>query len=166
LVSTPKLIIIRGNSASGKSTVARALRLRYGRGCALVEQDYLRRVLLREHDSVPHPIAAGLIVLAARFALDHGYHAIVEGILDRQRYGPMLGDLIAWHTGPASVFYLAASFEETLRRHATRPQATEFSGARMREWFREHDVLGLPGEVVVPQESTLVDTLELIMARA
>jgi uridine kinase len=34
-----KLIVIRGNSGSGKSSVAREVRHRYGRGCALVEQD-------------------------------------------------------------------------------------------------------------------------------
>jgi guanylate kinase len=31
-----RLIVLRGNSGSGKSTVARAVRERYGRGCALV----------------------------------------------------------------------------------------------------------------------------------
>ena len=37
-----KLLVIRGNSGSGKSSVARQVRYRYGRGMAL-EQDYLRR---------------------------------------------------------------------------------------------------------------------------
>ena len=48
--SATRLIVLRGNSGSGKSTVARAVRERYGRGCALVEQDYLRRIVLRELD--------------------------------------------------------------------------------------------------------------------
>jgi uridine kinase len=46
------LVVIRGNSGSGKSTVTRELRHRYGRGCALVEQDYLRRMVLRERDEL------------------------------------------------------------------------------------------------------------------
>lgn len=45
------LIVIRGNSASGKSTLAAALRERYGRGLAIVAQDQLRRVILREKDT-------------------------------------------------------------------------------------------------------------------
>lgn len=33
----PTLVVIRGNSASGKSTAAQEVRRRYGRGCALLE---------------------------------------------------------------------------------------------------------------------------------
>jgi guanylate kinase len=32
-----RLIVVRGNSGAGKSSVARELRRRHGRGCALVE---------------------------------------------------------------------------------------------------------------------------------
>jgi uridine kinase len=42
-VTPTRLIVLRGNSGSGQSTVARAVRERYGRGCALVEQFHLRR---------------------------------------------------------------------------------------------------------------------------
>lgn len=45
-----RLIVLRGNSASGKSTVARAVRDRYGYGIALVGQDNIRRTVLREKD--------------------------------------------------------------------------------------------------------------------
>lgn len=156
--------MIRGNSGAGKSTVARQLRLRIGRGCALVEQDYLRRVLLREHDGVPDPIAPELIGLNARFALSRGYHVIVEGILDRPRYGAMLAELIRDHDGAAYVYYLDVSFDESVRRHATRPQATEFTAEQMRAWYRERDLLGVPGERVIPETAGPVAVLEL-MAR-
>jgi hypothetical protein len=72
-----KLVVIRGNSGSGKSSIARELRLRYGRGCALVEQDYLRRIVLRERDK-PGGLAPSLIAHTVRFALDHDYHVILE----------------------------------------------------------------------------------------
>jgi predicted kinase len=84
--SRTRLIIVRGNSGSGKSTVARAVRTGYGRGCALVEQDYLRRILLQERD-VDGGVAPALIAHTVRFALDHGYHVVLEGILARSRYG-------------------------------------------------------------------------------
>jgi uridine kinase len=53
VIGTPgtRLVIIRGPSGSGKSTIARALRDELGRGTALVEQDHVRRVLLREWDT-------------------------------------------------------------------------------------------------------------------
>ena len=67
----PRLIVLRGNSGSGKSSVARALRERSGYGMAWVEQDHLRRVLLREHD-VPDGKNIELIALNVRYALEHG----------------------------------------------------------------------------------------------
>lgn len=48
--SPTRLIVLRGNSASGKSSVAAAVRERYSRGVALVSQDTLRREVLRERD--------------------------------------------------------------------------------------------------------------------
>src|ERR1700689_4815453 len=62
--SLPRLIVIRGNSASGKSAVAAELRRRHGRGLAIVGQDNLRRQVLRERDvpggggSWPSPVSA------------------------------------------------------------------------------------------------------------
>lgn len=35
-----RLVVLRGNSASGKSSVAAGVRDRFGRGLALVEQDH------------------------------------------------------------------------------------------------------------------------------
>src|SRR5688572_10270823 len=119
-IGTPdtKLIVIRGNSGSGKSTIARQGQLRHGRGCALVQQDYLRRIVLRERD-IPGGIAPALIANTVRFALDHQYHVVLEGILHSAKYGEMLAALRRAHRGHTCVFYLDVGFEETLRRHAT-----------------------------------------------
>jgi predicted ABC-type ATPase len=92
------LLIVRGNSASGKSTVASEIRARYGRGIAIVGQDNLRRVILRERD-VPGGANIELISITARLALDRGFHVIVEGILYADRYGQMLTELRRDHAG-------------------------------------------------------------------
>src|SRR5882757_4585012 len=44
------LVVLRGNSAAGKSSVAAGLRAGFGRGLAVVGQDNLRRTVLRERD--------------------------------------------------------------------------------------------------------------------
>ncbi|WP_182903868.1 hypothetical protein [Microbispora sp. H10830] len=44
-----RLIVLRGNSGSGKTSVARAVRAAYGRGLALVCQDVVRRELPLPH---------------------------------------------------------------------------------------------------------------------
>ncbi len=155
------LIVVRGNSGSGKSTVARQLRLRHGRGCALVEQDHLRRIVLRERD-LPGGLAPDLIAEVVRFALDHRYHVILEGILFTGHYAPMLAGLWRAHRGRSWCFYLDASFDETVRRHATRPQSSQFTVEDMRGWYQTRDLLGFAGEVTVPESSALEETLALI----
>ena len=158
----PTLVIIRGNSGSGKSSVAAEVRLRYGRGCALIGQDYLRRIVLRELGGVPDPVAPGLIMHTVRYALDHGYHAILEGILNSAGHGALLTDLIERHPGASHLFYLDVSFDETVRRHRTRPNSDAFTPEQMREWYVPHDVLGYPGEHVIPETSTFEETVAFI----
>lgn len=156
-----KLIVIRGNSGAGKSTIAKQIRLRFDRQCALVEQDYLRRIVLRELDK-PGGIAPMLIAETVRFALDHDRHVVLEGILHATRYGEMIRTLLKQHRGANFVFYLDVSFEETLRRHTTRPQANEFTADDMRSWYAPRDLLGVDDEHVVPEGSALEDTVDLI----
>lgn len=158
-----RLVIVRGNSGSGKSSVALAVRSQLGRTCAVVAQDVIRRTILKERD-VPGGANIGLISTVARYALDAGFHVIVEGILHAERYGDMLAALATDHRGRTGIYYLDVSFEESLRRHATRPQASEFGPEHMREWYRERDLLGLPGEQLVPHASSLQDTVGRIIS--
>ena len=159
-----KLIVIRGNSGSGKTSVAREVRTRYGRGCALIEQDYFRRIVLREHDSAASTgIAPEFIATAARCALDGGYHVVLEGILPSLRYAPMIRDLVATHHGESHVFYLDVSYDETVRRHATRPIASEVTPEQMLGWYESDDVLGIPGEHVIAESSTFEETVTYIL---
>jgi predicted kinase len=160
-----RLIVIRGNSGSGKSTIARRLRANYGRGCALVEQDYLRRVVLRERDT-PGGLAIGLIEQTVRYALDGGFHAILEGILHRHKYAPMLERLITAHAGTTTVVYLDVSLEETFRRHGQRPQAADFTQDDMRGWYQHRDLLGAPGELVLDEDTSEDQAVDLIATAA
>ena len=166
LMIAPKLLVIRGNSGSGKSSLAREIRARYGRGCALVEQDYLRRIVLRAHEASGDPPSAApaLIASVCTFALANGYHVILEGILAADRYATMLHDLIAGHAGPSYVYYMDISYEETIRRHAMRPQRDAFTAEDMRGWYRDSDPLGVPGEHIIGEASTFEQSVEFILA--
>ncbi|MFD8388065.1 AAA family ATPase [Streptomyces sp. NPDC059680] len=157
-----RLVVLRGNSASGKSSVAAGVRDRFGRGLALVEQDNLRRIVLRERDR-PGAANIGLIGMVARYALDAGYHVIVEGILYADRYGDMLARLRADHRGPTYGYYLDVPFDETLARHATKPIAGHVSEADLREWYRQRDLLPGGAETVIGADSSLPETVERIM---
>jgi hypothetical protein len=159
------LIVLRGNSGSGKTSTAVAVRTRLGRGIALVQQDVFRRTVLKERD-VPGGVNIGLISLATRYALDSGYHVIVEGILYSDRYAEMLRSLVDDHRGLTMFYYFDVSFAETVRRHAARPQATEFTAEQMRGWYAHRDLLGFPDERLVLETSTLDDTVGRILSES
>ena len=45
-----KLIILRGNSGSGKTTIAKEIQKNFGRNTMLISQDVIRRDMLRVKD--------------------------------------------------------------------------------------------------------------------
>lgn len=160
-----RLVVLRGNSASGKSTVARRLRDRLGRGVAWVEQDHFRRIVLREHDRPGMP-NIGLIDNTARYALDAGYHVILEGILSRSHYGQMLARLADDHRGITRHVWFDIDVEETLRRHAGKPLAAEVSAERVRSWYRGSDLLGVAGELIIGQDETVEQIVDRVLDAA
>lgn len=91
----------------------------------------------------------GLIETTVRYALDAGYHVILEGILYTRHYAEMLAQLAKDHDGDTACYYFDIPFEETARRHATRPLSAEVTLDQIRHWFQERDMLGLPGEVTI-----------------
>ncbi|MFF7176688.1 AAA family ATPase [Streptomyces pseudovenezuelae] len=157
-----RLVVLRGNSASGKSSVATGLRERFGRGLAVVGQDNLRRIVLRERDRLG-AANIGLIGLTARYALDAGFHVVIEGILYADRYGDMLAEVRADHRGPTHHYYLDVPFGETLARHATKPIADDVSETQLRDWYRPRDLLPGGVETVIGADSVLHETVDRIM---
>ena len=163
-MTEPALVVIRGNSGSGKTTTAREVRRRYGRGCALVEQDYLRRILLREHDSDrTDPVAPAFITATVHNALHLGYHVVLEGILHSARYATALRRLIDRHAGPSHVYYLDVSFAETVRRHRSRPEPVNFTPEQMHDWYEPQDRLGIDGEHTIAEAATSEQAVEMIL---
>ncbi|BDZ64310.1 AAA family ATPase [Agromyces mangrovi Wang et al. 2018] len=113
------LIVLRGNSGSGKSTVARLLQAELDGPAANLGQDHFRRIVYREreHESMAH---AELLELAAVHCLGRGDHVILEGIFSTHHYSDMI-ERIAAHATDARFFAFDLDFDETARRHATRP---------------------------------------------
>ncbi len=50
---------------------------------------------------------------------------------------------------------MSVPFEETIRRHAGKPQATDYGRAEMSAWYRRSDLLPGGIEQVIPAASTL-----------
>ncbi len=157
-----KLIIIRGNSGSGKSTIAKAVRERINEKTALVEQDYLRRSVLGVTGKSGDDIIM-LIDQVVRFSLDRGYVTILEGILPKEYYGEMLLRLVNY-ADKSYVFYLDIPIEETLVRHQTKPNSHEFGETEIRDWFRDKDYLGIENEVIIDSSSTIQNSVETTLS--
>ncbi|MFJ7276967.1 AAA family ATPase [Kitasatospora sp. NPDC098663] len=160
-----RLVVVRGNSASGKSSVAAGIRDRFGRGLAVVAQDNLRRIVLRERDR-PGGANIGLIDTVARYALGAGYHVVIEGILYADHYGEMLQRLVDDHRGVTRCYYLDIPIDETLVRHASKADREYLAAVterELRDWYREHDLLPGGIETVVGSDSTLHDSVDRIM---
>lgn len=160
---TTRLVVVRGNSGSGKSTVARALQAVRPRDLAWVGQDLLRREVLRGPD-VQGGVTVDLVDATARFALDRGFHVVVDGILGAHKHGTMLRCLARDHAGASHAYLLDVPFEETVRRHATKPVADGFGTEEMREWY--HPTPLVPGldEAVIGPESSAEATLARVRA--
>jgi len=158
----PKLIIIRGNSGSGKSTIARAVRDSLGENTMLVPQDVIRREMLYVKDRIGNP-AINLISKIALYGKEIGYDVVLEGILSNKLYSSMLNDLIAQFNQNAYVFYMGVSFEETLKRHDTKPNKHEYGSDKMKEWWLEKDYLGLASERIIPESYSVDESVDYIL---
>jgi predicted kinase len=156
------VVALRGNSGSGKSTVAQLLRSRVQHQMALVEQDYLRRVVLKQKGN-QGAAAKDLIRQTALLALDHDYDVVLDGILDMDNYGGLLRELAGRESCVLHLYWFDVPFEETLRRHNLKPIADAFGEAEMREWWRDQDPSGIAGEQLIPAHSSADDAVDRIL---
>lgn len=160
----PKLIVIRGNSGSGKSTVAQKLREQSLRRIAWVEQDNIRRKIFKEHGGT-NGVHIGMIEHIVEYSLDNGYDVVLEGILSFGRYGEMLKRL-ADHCPEHYFFYLDIPLEETFRRHQTRASSRDFGVSEMTDWYKPSDITGFTGEVVIGPEVSEDEAIAMILKNA
>ncbi|MFD7156460.1 kinase [Kribbella sp. NPDC059898] len=161
--SSTRLITLRGNSGSGKSAVAAAIRAARPTGTvAILGQDVVRRDILGTGDDAGgHPI--GLIDLAGRYLLGRGFDVIIEGILNAKWYSEALPRLVADHRGVSRSYIYDLTFEETVRRHSTKPVATAFGEAELRQWYRGLQPITHLDETVITANESLAATAARIL---
>lgn len=111
-----KLIIIRGNSGSGKSSVAKRLQRKIGRNTLMIPQDIVRRDMLWAHDG--HDTAAlPLFIDLLQYGYGNSEITILEGILNSKWYKPLFDKAMELYGNDIYAYYYDLPFEETLRRH-------------------------------------------------
>ena len=83
-----KLIILRGNSGSGKTTVAKELQKKFGYNTMLISQDEIRRNILRVKDGIDTK-ALPLMIELLKYGYEHSDIVILEGIMYEEWYNPL-----------------------------------------------------------------------------
>ncbi|HDR7624547.1 TPA: kinase [Bacillus mycoides] len=155
------LIIIRGNSGSGKSTVARQLKLLL-KDALLVPQDVVRRDMLRVKDDVGN-LSVELIKQIALYGMNKVNYVIVEGILSNSKYKTMLTELINTFE-ETHVYYYDISLKETMVRHKTKPNKNDFGQAELTAWYIAKDFLDLPNEKTISETMSVDETVKMIIS--
>lgn len=132
------LITIRGNSCSGKTTLAKELQKRFGRGTMRLSQDVIRREILHVKDE-PNPKSIPLL----KQLLDYGYAntdiVILEGIMKADWYRELFQYASELYGDDIISYYYDLSFAETLRRRDLKPNREELTDAKMKLWWTEAD---------------------------
>ncbi|MBF0813132.1 AAA family ATPase [Staphylococcus sp. KG4-3] len=146
------LIIIRGNSGSGKSTIAKRIQQYLGEGVMVIGQDEVRRQMLNVRDR-PGNLAINLIEEIINYGINHCDYVILEGILNKYKYGTMLNRFFEKSNINVHVYYFNLSFQETVRRHYTKQQ-TDFDETAMSKWFVSKDTLNIQGETYITESMT------------
>lgn len=159
-----RLVILRGDAASGKTTTATALRPELGERVALISQDHFRRELLHDPDRLRRSRDASvLIVGAARQALDLGYDVILDGVFNLRDYSDVFESLYRDHRGTTCIYQFDVGLDETIRRHAGRPLANDFGEDRIREWHDGWQPLPWFDERRVGPETTTEELVKIIV---
>lgn len=161
MTNSHPLTILRGNSGCGKTSTARLLQRQLGYGTMLISQDMVRREMLRVKDSESNP-AIQLMYDLCMYGNKVGYTVILEGILSNKKYGAMLRRLLNDFQSEKLIYYFDISFEETVRRHATKPNAHEFGESEMRQWWKDQDILDVPGERRIGEQLTQAEIVDMI----
>ena len=160
-----KLVIIRGNSGSGKSSLAKRLQREFGRGTLVIPQDTVRREMLWARDG-PDTAAVPLLTDLLRYGYANSGVTILEGILHSEWYCPVFQEAVRLFGENIFAYYYALPFEETLRRHETKPNRFEFGEEDMRRWWKEKDFIGFIPEKTFGPEVTLETAVRQILLDA
>jgi adenylate kinase family enzyme len=161
MTKVPKIIILRGNSGSGKTTTAKLLQKHLGHGTMLISQDVVRREVLYVRDD-PQTQAIGLLIELVKYGRLNCDIVILEGILYADWYQELFECVINEYGSNIYAYYFDVPFEETLLRHMTKPNVNEFGENEMRRWWREKDYIKAIPEQLLNKTMTADEIVEMI----
>ena len=153
-----KLIILRGNSGSGKTTVSKELQKKFGRNTMLISHDMVRMEMLFAKDEEALPLITSLL----KYGRKNSEITILEGILDSEQYRPLFETAVKEYGENIFAYYYDLPFEETLLRHETKPNKSDFGEEDMRRWWNEKDYIEIIPEKIITKDMGFSETVDII----
>ncbi|WP_455484572.1 AAA family ATPase [Eubacterium sp.] len=154
------IIIIRGNSGSGKTTAANKLCDELGAECMLLSQDVIRRNILHTKDG-ENSIAVDLPKDLILFGKKHNSIIILEGILNSVWYKSLF-NLIQKNFNSIYTYYYDIPFDETVKRFQTKSNVS-YTEQDMKRWWNEKDLLGFDNEKIISKDMSVDDMVKMIL---
>ena len=157
-----KLIILRGNSGSGKTSVAKALQIKLGPNTMLLSHDMIRMDMLHVWSTEGIIKSEPLMINLLKYGKANSEITIMEGILPSDAYKKLFETAAEEYGQNIFAYYYDLPFEETLIRHSTKPNRNDFGEADMRRWWRDKDYLPMISEKIISNELSLEDAVSMI----
>lgn len=162
-----KIIILRGNSASGKSTIAKELKNKLEKRVLVLEQDILRLEMISLPSSETHNIqiqeyVKSMILHLLKWAKNKFDVIIFDGQYSNNRY-PDMFEKIKSEFSEIYAYYFDLPFEENARRHLTREKSKLFTVEEMRAWRKENNTLEMIKEKIITKEMSKEQITDMIL---
>lgn len=158
-----RFIVLRGPSASGKSTVAAKILQTSTNKIATVELDLIRHNILHDQEDA-RDLSAEMCKDLILKALDAGYDVITDGIANMIHYRQMFDEIIQLHPSDNYMYYFDISLEETLKRHQTRPKKGDYNEDDLRGWYKSASPSGYGFEQRINETMSLEQITQKILA--
>ena len=159
------LIIIRGPSCSGKTTLAKKLFSSSNNKTAIIQQDHYREIFNPPGGGSKHngEVIPLMIEHNTKVALENGYNVILEGVFNVEMYQPVLNSIIGEHLGESYLFYLNVSLKETIERGKTKSVSGPFNAAKLKEWYPDARRPYHKLESLIPEKFSIDDSFNFIV---
>lgn len=158
-----RLVILRGNSGSGKSTIARKLKRALFYNVMVVGWDTIRIDVFNRFDYMNRDkYIFDTLRSLCEYGRKNNMTVILEGIYPSKTYEKTLLELSS-RFSETYYYYFDVSFEESLRRHETRAQKSEFGKNEMKKWYLPSDLLNVPGERKINDDMDEATIVNLIL---
>ena len=111
----------------------------------------IRRDMLKVKDG-KNTLAVPLMKELLIYGNKHSEIVILEGIMYADWYKSLFELAVLLYDTRVYAYYFDLPFEETLKRHQTKPNCNDFGEEEMRRWWREKDFSAILNEVSITSD--------------